>query len=153
MSHWDSAELLFCSEELSFLPYKNQNKSVISDFHNFALSLRIIHKRVYHRFIFTILNAPAVVDGRGSLSSHMRHLANEACHTVRLFKQSSSICSYLRNGLLHACMNNLSWNKIVICPWLALSPNNIKIFFLWFTISLPFTALLKDLHKSFACYI
>ena len=56
----------------------------------------------------TILTVPAVVDGRGSLSSHMRHLANEACHTVHLFKQSSSICSYLRNGLiLHACMNNL----------------------------------------------
>ena len=40
----------------------------------------------------TILTVPVVVDGRGSLSSHMRHLANEACHTVCLFKKSSSIC-------------------------------------------------------------
>ena len=72
------------------------------------LSFLIVSLSVSIIVMFTILNVPAVVDGRGSLSSHMRHLANEACHTVRLFKQSSSICSYLRNGLiLHACMYNL----------------------------------------------
>ena len=31
LSHWESAEPVFCSEELSFLPFKNQNKSLISD--------------------------------------------------------------------------------------------------------------------------
>ena len=41
-------------------------------------------------------------------------------------------------------MNNLSWNEIVICPWLC-----IQIFLLVYY----FIALLKDLHKSFACYI
>ena len=29
LSHWESAEPVFCSEELSFLPYKKQNKSRI----------------------------------------------------------------------------------------------------------------------------
>ena len=29
LSHWESAEPVFCSEELSFLPYKKQNKSPI----------------------------------------------------------------------------------------------------------------------------
>ena len=113
-----------------------------------ALIPNCLIEHVYHSVMFTILNVPAVVDGRGSLSSHMRHLANEACHTVRLFKQSSSICSYLRNGLiLHPCMYNLLWkNKIVICPWLC---NNIKIFSLVYY----FIALLKDPYKSFACYI
>jgi hypothetical protein len=26
LSHWESAELLFCCEELSFLPYKNKSQ-------------------------------------------------------------------------------------------------------------------------------
>ena len=32
LSHWESAELLFCSEGLSFLPCKNQNKCLIFSF-------------------------------------------------------------------------------------------------------------------------
>ena len=31
-SNWKSAEPVFCSEELSFLPYKNQNKSLTLSF-------------------------------------------------------------------------------------------------------------------------
>ena len=56
LSHWESAEPVCCSEELSFLPFKNQNKSLVFSsglwagkfrFQIFCWMLRIIVQHFY----------------------------------------------------------------------------------------------------------
>jgi hypothetical protein len=56
LGHWDSAESVFCSEKLSFFPYKKQNKSLIfsfgqenSIFHNFLLDVQNYIQAFYQK--------------------------------------------------------------------------------------------------------
>ena len=63
LSHWESAESLFCSEELGSLPFKNQNKAWFSVlggkaqiFTSFCWMFRIIHTYVFlpQRHLYTL---------------------------------------------------------------------------------------------------
>jgi len=56
-SNWESAEPVFCSEELSCLPYKNQNKSLTLSFgegkFKFAVLWGLFIKPFFHWATFT----------------------------------------------------------------------------------------------------
>ena len=59
LSHWELAEQVFCSEELSFLPYKNQNKSLtlssLSGKIKICLMVRIYTKSFFHQPTFMVM--------------------------------------------------------------------------------------------------
>ena len=58
LSHWELAEPVFCSEELSLLPYKTKTKAWVSvldkkfKISQFCCISRITYNRFYHRFTF-----------------------------------------------------------------------------------------------------
>ena len=57
LSHWELAEPVFCSEELSFLPYKNQNKSLtvssLAGKFKFAVWWEFVHMSFFLQATFT----------------------------------------------------------------------------------------------------
>ena len=55
LSHWKSAEPVFCSEELNSLPFKNQNSQLLGGKIQISCMLRILHKNFFHRATFMII--------------------------------------------------------------------------------------------------
>ena len=67
-SHWESAEPVFCSEELSSLPCKNQNKSLTLSYYVGKFKFAVFWRQVFYR------NWPPLIGSMKSLLLSFYHL-------------------------------------------------------------------------------